>query len=53
MLFRSAALRRALTAEKDALLDAHRAGRIGSEALERLLSDVDARLLEVSLHDGH
>lgn len=44
---RRTALRRALAAEKDALIGAHRAGRIGGESLDALLSDVDARLLEV------
>jgi len=50
---RRAALRRALTAEKDALIDAHRDGRIGAEALDQLLADVDARLMEVLLHERH
>ncbi len=50
---RRAALRRALAAEKDALLDAHRAGRVSTESLDLLLADVDARLLQVGQHDGH
>lgn len=48
---RSIALRRALTAEKDALLEAHREGRITAESLEALLGDVDARLMN-SVDDG-
>ncbi|MBL8955016.1 MAG: hypothetical protein JNK82_29845, partial [Myxococcaceae bacterium] len=50
---RRAALRRTLAAEKAALLDAHRDGRLSTEVLDELLADVDARLLEVTLKDGH
>ncbi|MBL8951349.1 MAG: hypothetical protein JNK82_11260 [Myxococcaceae bacterium] len=45
-------MRRALAAEKDALLRAHRAGRVSDESLEQLLADVDARLLEVGQQEG-
>jgi CPA1 family monovalent cation:H+ antiporter len=42
-----AARRGLLAAEKDALLDARRQGLVGDEAFERLLADVDARLVEL------
>ncbi|HEU4407070.1 MAG TPA: Na+/H+ antiporter [Polyangiaceae bacterium] len=42
-----AARRGLLAAEKDALLEARRQGLIGDEASERLLADVDARLVEL------
>ena len=48
---RRSALRRALTAEKDALLDERRAGRISAENLEKLLGDVDSRLVDAQLSD--
>ena len=39
-------------AEKDAVLEERRAGRISAESYEALLADVDARLVEVQLeHD--
>jgi monovalent cation:H+ antiporter, CPA1 family len=44
---RRAALRRAITAEKDAIVAAHRSGQISDESYERLVADVDARLLEL------
>jgi CPA1 family monovalent cation:H+ antiporter len=47
-----AARRRALTAEKDAIIDAHRRGEIGADAYGNLLADVDARLTELS-GDAH
>lgn len=43
-----AARRRALTAEKDAIIDAHRRGEIGADAYGKLVADVDARLTELS-----
>lgn len=44
--------RRLLLAEKDALLHSLQDGVIGSEALNRLLQDVDARLLRLELGDS-
>ena len=41
------ARRRALVAEKDALVSAHRSGQIGEEAFLSLLADADARLFEL------
>lgn len=46
---RRTALRRALIAEKDALLEERRHGRITAESHEQLMADVDARLVEVQL----
>ena len=43
------ALRRALIAEKDALLEERNAGRISAESYEALMADVDARLVGVQL----
>jgi monovalent cation:H+ antiporter, CPA1 family len=48
-----AALRRALTAEKDALHEERRAGRLTAENLEALLGDVDARLVELQYGDDN
>jgi hypothetical protein len=47
---RTTALRRALMAEKDALVTAHRSGEIAAEIYDRLSAEVDARLFE--LDDG-
>jgi CPA1 family monovalent cation:H+ antiporter len=49
---RRSALRRALIAEKDAIIAERQAGRISAESYDALLADVDARLLQVQLdHD--
>lgn len=48
---RRLALRRALTAEKDALFADRNAGRLSAENFEHLLADVDARLVELQLGD--
>lgn len=40
--------RRALLAEKDAIVDAHRRGEIGGDGYGKLLADVDARLTELT-----
>jgi hypothetical protein len=45
---RLAAERRALLAEKDAIVAAYRRGEIGEEAYSKLLADVDARLTELA-----
>lgn len=50
---RRIAMRRALTAEKDALLADRNAGRLSADSFERLIADVDARLVEVQLGDEH
>ncbi len=44
---KTAAVRRLLVAEKDALLRAHRLGELGTENYDALASDVDARLVEL------
>ena len=44
---RAALLRRALIAQKDALLEARRAGELSEGAFEHLIADVDARLLHL------
>jgi CPA1 family monovalent cation:H+ antiporter len=41
------ARRQALIVEKDAIVDAHRAGEIVESSYEQLLADVDARLFEL------
>lgn len=46
---RRSALRRALIAEKDAVLRERHAGRISAESHDALLADIDARLVEVQL----
>jgi CPA1 family monovalent cation:H+ antiporter len=48
---RQAARRHALVVEKDAILEAYNKGLLGHEALEKLLEDVNARLLK--LDDDH
>jgi monovalent cation:H+ antiporter, CPA1 family len=50
---RATALRRALMAEKDALVTAHRSGEIAPGIYERLSADVDARLFELEDAAGH
>ena len=49
------AARRALIAEKDALVTAYKSGQIAEESYEHLVADVDARLfeLEAGESDGH
>lgn len=44
--------RRALLAEKDAIVGAHRRGEIGEDAYSKLVADVDARLTEVGGDHG-
>lgn len=44
--------RRALLAEKDAIVGAHRRGEIGEDAYTKLVADVDARLTEVGGDHG-
>jgi CPA1 family monovalent cation:H+ antiporter len=46
------ATRRAILAEKDALLSAFRSGTIAEESFEHLVADVDARLFELESEDG-
>ncbi|MDP2270429.1 MAG: Na+/H+ antiporter [Archangium sp.] len=46
---RRSALRRALSAEKDAVHQERHAGRISAESQEALLADIDARLVNVQL----
>jgi CPA1 family monovalent cation:H+ antiporter len=48
---RREAARRALTVEKDTVLTDRREGRLGAEAAEALLSDIDARLVRLQLGD--
>lgn len=50
---RRVALRRALTAEKDALFADRSAGRISAENFDELIADVDARLVRAQLSDEH
>jgi CPA1 family monovalent cation:H+ antiporter len=46
------ALRRALVAEKDALIEERNAGRLSAESYDALMADVDARLVNAQLeHD--
>jgi CPA1 family monovalent cation:H+ antiporter len=47
---RSSAARHLLAVEKQAILDAAKSGMLGTHAMEQLLRDVDARLVE--LNDG-
>jgi CPA1 family monovalent cation:H+ antiporter len=49
----AAARRGLLAAEKDALLESRRLGLIGDEAFERLLADVDARLIGLQQGSAH
>lgn len=44
--------RRALMAEKDAIVGAHRRGEIGEDAYAKLLADVDARITEAGGDHG-
>jgi CPA1 family monovalent cation:H+ antiporter len=47
-----AARRHALLVEKDAILDSHRKGLLGQDALDKLLEDVDARLFRLEAGEG-
>lgn len=49
---RRTALRRALLAEKDAIIGERQAGRLSADSYEALMADIDARLVDVQLeHD--
>jgi monovalent cation:H+ antiporter, CPA1 family len=46
------ATRRALIAEKDALVTAYKSGQIAEESYEHLVADVDARIFELEAGEG-